>query len=119
MSRNSSVSSLFSHISSVSQQYELNEDSNKETTTKKVTRKRIQPSTRNKDVRLMDDNELSIKKATEEAIDLGASKATLRRRKSDLSSTSSSSPASTVNLEAVAKLRANLQQLKLIQLIIK
>jgi len=98
----------------VSQQFERNEteetDEPKQTG-KRITRRRIQPSSRNKDVRHMDDNELSIKKANEEAIE-GPGKASIRRRKSDLSSSSSaSSVVSTANLEAVAKLRANLQQI--------
>ena len=112
MSRQSSVSSLFSHISSVSQQYERNDETDESKPIKKITRRRIQPSSRNKDIRHMDDNELSIKKANEEIIE-GPGKASLRRRKSDISSTSSSasSVVSTANLEAVAKLRANLQQI--------
>jgi len=110
MSRNSSASSLFSHISSVSQQYEQSQEKYEEKL-KKSVRKRIQPSTRNKEPqRHMDDNELSIKKATEEAIESRQEKVMIKRRKSDLSSTSSSSN-STANIEAVAKLRANLQQI--------
>jgi hypothetical protein len=110
LSRNSSASSLFS---SVSQQYERNESSQEsKTSSKRVARKKIQPSARNKESqRLMDDNELSVKKANEEAIESGPGRATLRRRKSDLSSTSSTSSSYTANIEAVAKLKANLQQI--------
>jgi len=110
LSRNSSASSLFS---SVSQQYERNESSQEsKTSNKRIARKKIQPSARNKESqRLMDDNELSVKKANEEAIESGPGRATLRRRKSDLSSTSSTSSSYTANIEAVAKLKANLQQI--------
>ncbi len=103
LSRNSSASSLFS---SVSQQYEGNESSQEsKTSNKRIARKKIQPSARNKESqRLLDDNELSVKKANEEAIESGPGRATLRRRKSDLSSTSSTSSSYTANIEAVAKL---------------
>jgi len=62
----------------------------------------------------MDDNELSIKKASEEAFDAQTSSKSrsIQRRKSDLSSSSSSSAASSVaNKEAIARLRANMQKI--------
>lgn len=64
--------------------------------------------------RLMDDNELSVKKASEEAFDAknNAKSRMIQRRKSDLSSSSSSSSAaSTANIEAVARLRANMSKI--------
>jgi len=66
--------------------------------------------------RLIDDNELSIQKATEEAFDskTSAKSRTIQRRKSDLSvlsNSSGSSAASTANIEAVARLRANMQKI--------
>ena len=104
LSRTDSASSLFSHISSVSQLYE------KDTPSKKRGRppKKLMP-------RLMDDNELSVKKASEEALDAKNSVKSriIQRRKSDLSSSSSSaaSAASTANIEAVARLRANMSKI--------
>ncbi len=106
MSRAESSSSIFSHISSVSQQFEAAEN----TPSKRRGRpaKKVMP-------RLMDDNELSIKKATEEAFDAqaNAKSRSIQRRKSDLSSSSSSSSAasSVANKEAIARLRANMQKI--------
>ena len=107
MSRTSSMSSLFSHISSVSQHFDTNEVATP------TNKKRGRPSKKAMP-HLMDDNELSVKKANEEAFESKCSgkSSTIRRRNSDLSSSSSSSSAaSTANIEAVARLRANLQQI--------
>ena len=105
MSRQDSCSSLFSHISSVSQQFDNDTPS----------KRRGRPPKKQMP-RLIDDNELSIQKATEEAFDskTSAKSRTIQRRKSDLSvlsNSSGSSAASTANIEAVARLRANMQKI--------
>ena len=124
LSRTNSESSLFSHISSVSEHYEkLNklqeEEEEKQNELKKrgTLKRRAPVSTKAKEpipTRLIDDNELSsIKRATEGATSktlTGASgKSNLKRRNSDMSSSSSSS-ASSLNPNAKA-LTARLEQI--------
>lgn len=105
MSRADSSSSLFSHISSVSQQFDTDTPS----------KRRGRPPKKQMP-RLIDDNELSIQKATEEAFDSNTSSKSraIQRRKSDLSalsSSSGSSAASAAKIEVVARLRANMQKI--------
>ena len=119
LSRTNSESSLFSHISSVSEHYEkinkLEELQASEKAKRSTIRRRAPVSTKSKEVlpqqRLMDDNELSIKKASEEAASIKNTdgKVSLKRRNSDMSSSSSASNAS--SSLATARLKANLQQL--------
>ena len=120
MTRTNSESSLFSHISSVSEYYEKhkqNEDEEEEEeevkTTKRGAIKKRAPVGKSKDVLLrhMDDNELSITKANEEAAEnskKGPGSSSLKRRKSDLSCSSGSSGASSA---AAAKIKASIQKL--------
>ena len=117
MTRTNSESSLFSHISSVSEYYEKNrqnEEEEEEEERAKKTIKRRAPVNKTKDVLLrhMDDNELSITKASEEAAENSkkapGGSSSLKRRKSDLSCSSGSSGASSA---AAAKIKASIQKL--------
>jgi trimeric autotransporter adhesin len=127
LSRTNSESSLFSHISSVSEHYEkinkLQEEEKQSQQTKRGALKRRAPvNTKAKEVipsHFMDDNELSsIKKATEDESNnqtltsaSGKGKSNLKRRNSDMSSTSSSSStASSLNTNK-ARLKASLDQI--------
>ena len=121
ISRTNSESSLFSHISSVSEHYEkLNaaEEKQEEEAQKKrgaalKRRAPVKAKAKEKQEPLMDDNELSsLKKATEEAAETATTKgrANLKRRNSDMSSSSSSSSAAAVK-PATARLKASLEQL--------
>jgi hypothetical protein len=118
MTRTNSESSLFSHISSVSEYYEKNrqneyEEEEEEERAKKTIKRRA-PVGKAKDVlqRHMDDNELSITKANEEAAENSkkapGGSSSLKRRKSDLSCSSGSSGASSA---AAAKIKASIQKL--------
>jgi hypothetical protein len=113
LSRTNSESSLFSHISSVSEHYEkLNKAEEIKIVNKPpaVIARPPQPKVN----RLMDDNELNIiKKAAAEESNENSKRtggAALRRRRSDLSSASSSASESS-SAAAVAKIRANMQKL--------
>ena len=114
LSRTNSESSLFSHISSVSEHYErLKKAEENKITSKPPARTAARPPLP-KVNRLMDDNELNIiKKAAAEESNENSKKTggtALRRRRSDLSSASSSASESS-SAAAVAKIRANMQKL--------
>jgi len=129
LSRTNSESSLFSHISSVSEHYEkinkLQEEEEKQQQSQQTKRgalkRRAPVNTKAKEVipsHFMDDNELSsIKKATEDESNntltgaSGKGKSNLKRRNSDMSSSSSSSTASSLNTNNKARLKASLDQI--------